>query len=176
MYDCVCCDNKINMDSQRSDAFLLDFGRFFSSPLFHCFCNFESVMQLMLMESWSDVPEEEEHEFPDEMNFSFDALMINRKALVEWDNKVPCNNFEKDGFISERDHVVKNKDFIDLGFPSIFQKSFHLEPSNCLLDSSNSGKIVNSSTHNMPYDSMGEEESESNHSSSLLESRNHVLP
>ena len=53
------------------------------------------------MESWSYVPEEKGYLFSDEMDFSLDAFMRSRKALVEWDNK--SNFVEKDGFNSDRE-------------------------------------------------------------------------
>ncbi|KAI4314060.1 hypothetical protein L6164_027002 [Bauhinia variegata] len=127
------------------------------------------------MESWSYTPEEKSYLFSEEMDFSFDAFMRTRKALVEWDNKASCN-FEKDEFISDRE-VVKSMEFVDLGFPDLFRKSFHgsqpLETSSCDLDS-NSSKRVNSSTHVVALDSpLGEEEPESKHSSPLVESKSH---
>ena len=66
------------------------------------------------MESWSYVPEEKGYLFSDEMEFSLDAFMRSRKALVEWDNK--SNFVERDGFNSDRE-VVKSMEFVDLGFP-----------------------------------------------------------
>ncbi|KAJ1400891.1 SBP domain [Sesbania bispinosa] len=127
------------------------------------------------MESWSYVPEEKGYLFSDEMDFSLDAFMRNRKALVEWDNK-SFSNFERDGFNSDRE-VVKSMEFVDLGFPDLLQKSFHggqpMETSSCELDS-NSSKRGNSSTHVIALDSsLGEEESESKHLSSLIESKIH---
>ncbi|RDX58343.1 Squamosa promoter-binding-like protein 6, partial [Mucuna pruriens] len=132
-------------------------------------CDFNSVV---LMESWSYVPEEKGYLFSDEMDFSLDAFMRSRKALVEWDNK---SNFERDGFNSDRE-VVKSMEFVDLGFPDLLQKSFHgnqpLETSSYELDSNNSSKRGNSSTHVIALDSsLGEEESDSKHLSSLVESK-----
>lgn len=125
------------------------------------------------MESWSYVPEEKGYLFSDEMDFSLDAFMRSRKALVEWDNK--SNFVEKDGFNSDRE-VVRSMEFVDLGFPDLLQKSFHgsqpLETSSYELDSNNSSKRGNSSTHVIALDSsMGEEESNSKHLSSLVESK-----
>ncbi|KAI4357997.1 hypothetical protein L6164_001906 [Bauhinia variegata] len=127
------------------------------------------------MESWSYTPEEKSYLFSEEMDFSLDAFLRTRKAMVEWDNKASCN-FEKDGFISDIE-VVKSMEFVDLGFPDLFRKSFHgsqpLETSSCDLDN-NSSKIVNSSTQVVALDSsLGEEESESKHSSPLVESKSH---
>ncbi|XP_027359787.1 squamosa promoter-binding-like protein 6 [Abrus precatorius] len=125
------------------------------------------------MESWSYVPEEKGYLFSDEMDFSLDAFMRSRKALVEWDNK---SNFERDGFNSDRG-VVKSMEFVDLGFPDLLQKSFHggqpVETSSYELDS-NSSKRGNSSTHVIALDSsLGEEESESKRVSSRVESKTH---
>lgn len=125
------------------------------------------------MESWSYVPEERGYLFSDEMDFSLDAFMRSRKALVEWDNKASCN-FERDGFTSDRE-VVKSMEFVDLGFPDLLRKSFNggqpLETSSCELDS-NSSKRGNSSTQVIALDSsLGEEESESRHLSSLVETK-----
>ncbi|KAG5051557.1 hypothetical protein AAZX31_02G114300 [Glycine max] len=127
------------------------------------------------MESWSYVPEEKGYLFSDEMDFSLDAFMRSRKALVEWDNK--SNFVEKDGFNSDRE-VVRSMEFVDLGFPDLLQKSFHgsqpLETSSYELDSNNSSKRGNSSPHVIALDSsMGEEESDSKHLSSLVESKTH---
>ncbi|XP_061360086.1 squamosa promoter-binding-like protein 6 isoform X2 [Gastrolobium bilobum] len=127
------------------------------------------------MESWSYVPEEKGCLFSDEMDFSLDAFMRSRKALVEWDNKSSCN-FERDGFNSDREGV-NSMEFVELGFPDLFQKSFHgsqpLETSSCDLDS-NSSKRGNSSTHVIALDSsLGEEELESKHLSSLVESKSY---
>jgi len=125
------------------------------------------------MESWSYVPEEKGYLFSDEMDFSLDAFMRSRRTLVEWDNK---SNFERDGFNSDRE-VVKSMEFVDLGFPDLLQKSFHgsqpLETSSYELDS-NSSKRGNSSTHVIGLDStIGEEESDSKHLSSLVEAKIH---
>ncbi|TKY69529.1 Squamosa promoter-binding protein 6 [Spatholobus suberectus] len=125
------------------------------------------------MESWSYVPEEKGYLFSDEMDFSLDAFMRSRKALVEWDNK---SNFERDGFNSDRE-VVKSMEFVDLGFPDLLQKSFHgsqpQETSSYELDS-NSSRRGNSSTHVIALDSsLGEEESVSKHFSSLVETKTH---
>ena len=68
---------------------------------------------IVLMESWSYVPEEKGYLFSDEMDFSLDAFMRSRKALVEWDNK--SNFVEKDGFNSDRE-VVRSMEFVDLGY------------------------------------------------------------
>lgn len=126
------------------------------------------------MESWSYVPEEKGYLFSDEMDFSLDVFMRSRKALVEWDNK---SNFERDGFNSDRE-VVKSMEFVDLGFPDLLQKSFHgnhpLDTSSYELDSNNSSKPGNSSTHVIALDSsLGEEESDSKHLSTLIESKIH---
>lgn len=127
------------------------------------------------MESWSYIPEERSYMFSDEMDFSLDAFMRNRKPLVEWENKSSCN-FEKDGFNSDKE-VVKSMEFVDLGFPDFLHKSFHgskpLETSSCELDSSSS-KRDNSSTHVIALDSsFGEKEPESKQLSSLVESKTH---
>ncbi|XP_057448076.1 squamosa promoter-binding-like protein 6 [Lotus japonicus] len=115
------------------------------------------------MESWSNVPEEKGYLFPDEVDFSLDAFMRSTKTLVEWDNKPSCN-FERDGFKSDRE-VVQSMEYVDLGFP--------LETSSCELDS-NSSRRGNSSTHVIALDSsLGDEESESQHFSSLVESKTH---
>ncbi|PNY13125.1 squamosa promoter-binding-like protein 6-like [Trifolium pratense] len=121
------------------------------------------------MESWSYIPEERSYLFSDEMDFSLDAFMRSRKPLVEWENKSSCN-FERDGF--------KGMEFVDLGFPDFLQKSFHsskpMETSSCELDSNNSSKRGNSSSHVIAFDSsFGEEDSEPKHlSSSLVELKN----
>ncbi|WVZ10312.1 hypothetical protein V8G54_014842 [Vigna mungo] len=125
------------------------------------------------MESWSYVPEEKGYLFSDEMDFSLDAFMRSRRTLVEWDNK---SNFERDGFNSDRE-VVKSMEFVDLGFPDLLQKSSHgsqpLETSSYDLDS-NSNRRGNSSTQVIALDStMGEEESDSKHLSSLVEAKTH---
>ncbi|KAK7275005.1 hypothetical protein RIF29_16111 [Crotalaria pallida] len=129
------------------------------------------------MESWSYVQEENSYLFSDEMDFSLDAFMRSRKALVEWDNKASFN-FKRDGFTSDRE-VVKSMEFVDLGFPDLLRKSFHggqpldTTTSSCELDS-NSSKRGNSSTHVIAFDSsLGEEESESKLLSSLVESKTH---
>lgn len=125
------------------------------------------------MESWSYVPEEKGYLFSDEMDFSLDAFMRSRKALVEWENK---SNLERDGFNSDRE-VVKTMEFVDLGFPDLLQKSFHssqpLDTCSYELDhSNNSSKRGNSSTHVIALDSsLEEEESNSKHLSSLVESK-----
>jgi hypothetical protein len=132
------------------------------------------------MESWSYIPEERSYLFSDEMDFSLDAFMRSRKPLVEWENKSSCN-FERDGF--------KGMEFVDLGFPDFLQKSFHsskpmetsrivhgsVQTSSCELDSNNSSKRGNSSSHLIAFDSsFGEEDSEPKHlSSSLVASKNH---
>ncbi|OIW16837.1 hypothetical protein TanjilG_06877 [Lupinus angustifolius] len=136
------------------------------------------------MESWSCVEEEKGYLFSDEMDFSLDAFMRSRKALVEWDNKGPCN-FEGDGFASDREIVwefvakegQQSMEFVDLGFPDLFRKSFNSgqahEISTCDLDS-NSSKRGNSSTHVIALvSSLGEEVSESKHLRSLVESKTH---
>ncbi|KAK2375543.1 squamosa promoter-binding protein [Trifolium repens] len=132
------------------------------------------------MESWRYIPEERSYLFSDEMDFSLDAFMRSRKPLVEWENKSSCN-FERDGF--------KGMEFVDLGFPDFLQKSFHsskpmetsrivhgsVQTSSCELDSNNSSKRGNSSSHLIAFDSsFGEEDSEQKHlSSSLVASKNH---
>ncbi|CAL0308055.1 unnamed protein product [Lupinus luteus] len=140
------------------------------------------------MESWSYVEEGKGYLFSDEMDFSLDAFMRSRKALVEWDNKGSCN-FEGDGFASDREVVLEfvakegihpkegqqSMEFVDLGFPDLFRKSFNSghahEISSCELDS-NSSKRGNSSTHVIALvSSLGEEVSESKHLSSLVESK-----
>ena len=69
------------------------------------------------MESWSYVPEEKGYLFSDEMEFSLDAFMRSRKALVEWDNK--SNFVERDGFNSDRE-VVKSMEFVE-EFPLLLE-------------------------------------------------------
>ncbi|CAL5193307.1 unnamed protein product [Lathyrus oleraceus] len=131
------------------------------------------------MESWSYIPEERSYLFSDEMEFSLDAFTRRRKPSVELENKSSCN-FERDGF--------KSMEFVDLGFPDFFQKSFHgskpmessgvvhgsVQTSSCELDSNNSSKRGNSSIHVIAFDSsFREEDYESKHLSSLFESKNH---
>ncbi|KAF7827950.1 squamosa promoter-binding-like protein 6 [Senna tora] len=100
------------------------------------------------MESWSYPSEEKGYLLSDEMDFSFEAFMRSRKALVEWDNKAEasCCNFEKDEFSSDGEGV-KSMEVVDL-------------------DSSCYSERVNSSTHVVAMDScLMEEESKSHHSS-----------
>ncbi|KAK4260970.1 hypothetical protein QN277_004027 [Acacia crassicarpa] len=132
------------------------------------------------MESWSYASEERSYLFSDEMDFSLDAYMRSRRAMVEWDNN---NNtkasyiFEKDGFISDKE-VIKSVEFVDLGFPDLFRRPVHgggqpLEASNYEHDS-DSSKIVNSSTHVIALNSpLGEVESETRHPCSVVESKIH---
>lgn len=126
------------------------------------------------MESWSYIPEERSYLFSDEMDFSLDAFMRSRKPLVEWENKSSCN-FERDGFNSDRE-VVKSMEFVDLGFPMEASRTVRgsVQTSSCELDSNNSSKRENSSIHVIAFDSsFAEEDSESKHLSSLVESKNH---
>jgi hypothetical protein len=126
------------------------------------------------MESWSYIPEERSYLFSDEMDFSLDAFMRSRKPLVEWENKSSCN-FERDGFNSDKE-VVKSMEFVDLGFPMESSRTVRgsVQTSSCELDSNNSSKRENSSIHVIAFDSsFAEEDSESKHLSSLVESKNH---
>ncbi|XP_054809792.1 squamosa promoter-binding-like protein 6 [Prosopis cineraria] len=126
------------------------------------------------MESWSYASEEKGYVFSDEMDFSLDAYMRGRRAMVEWDSKASYI-FEKDGFVSDKE-VIKSVEFVDLGFPDLFRRpvrgSQPLEASNCEQDS-DSSKKVNSSPHVALNSPSGEVESESRHSCSLVESKIH---
>ncbi|XP_028761953.1 squamosa promoter-binding-like protein 6 [Neltuma alba] len=127
------------------------------------------------MESWSYASEEKSYLFSDEMDFPLDAYMRSRRPMVEWDNKASYI-FEKDGFVSDKE-VIKSVEFVDLGFPDLFRRPVHgsqpPEASNCEHDSDSSKKI-NSSTHVIALNSpLGEVESESRHSCSLVEPKIH---
>ncbi|KAJ7943314.1 Squamosa promoter-binding-like protein [Quillaja saponaria] len=120
---------------------------YLANPLSHIFCNFSSVL---LMESWSYASDRKGYFFPEEIDLT-DAFMRSRKA-------------------------VESMEFIELGFPDLFGKSFHgtqhLETSSCELDSTR----VNSPTHVVALNSsFREEESESKNSGNLVESRTHDL-
>ncbi|MED6197795.1 hypothetical protein PIB30_060046 [Stylosanthes scabra] len=123
------------------------------------------------MEPWSYVPDEKGYLFSDEMDsFSLDAFVRSRKAMTEWDNnKASCNNFERGEFNSERE-VVRSMEFVDLGFPDLFRKTFHgshpVETSSCEIDS-NLSRRGNSSAQVI------EEASELKHLSSLVELKSH---
>ncbi|KAI9092065.1 hypothetical protein K1719_017586 [Acacia pycnantha] len=103
------------------------------------------------MESWSYASEERSYLFSDEMDFSLDAYMRSRRAMVEWDNNNNNNNnkasyiFEKDGLISDKE-VIKSVEFVDLGFPDLFRRPVHgggqpLEASNYEHDSDSTREI-----------------------------------
>lgn len=129
------------------------------------------------MESWSYTSEEKGYMFSDEMDYSLDAFMRSRRALVEWDTKSSCN-FEKDGFVSDKE-VIKSMEFVDLGFPDLFRRPFHgsqmlPKASSCEQDSYSSKKVNSSGHAIIAFNSPSrEEESDLKHEASLVESKGH---